>query len=287
MPPGLFVTGTDTGEGKTYVAAMIVRALSAAGLRVGVYKPVASGAHATFEDDGDTGHFPSAAPLTPGPSPGRSRPAPTSGHPPGTPRPGRGEEEPPLAPREYRRGVNSTDAQTLWEAAGRPGTLHQVCPQVFAAPLAPHLAARAEGKCVDRELLREGIEPWGKDSDIVVVEGAGGYFSPISDSDLNADLAADLGYPLVVVVRNALGCINQVLLTLHATATYRGGIPVAAVVLCDVSPPDDDLSRESNLSEIRARSDVRVVTRVGWQAKECSEPLDWMALARNPQSHKS
>jgi dethiobiotin synthetase len=41
--PGLFVTGTDTGVGKTYVTALIARALVAAGHRVGVYKPIASG----------------------------------------------------------------------------------------------------------------------------------------------------------------------------------------------------------------------------------------------------
>jgi len=41
--PGLFITGTDTGVGKTYVGALIARQLRAAGRRVGVYKPVASG----------------------------------------------------------------------------------------------------------------------------------------------------------------------------------------------------------------------------------------------------
>ena len=41
--PGLFITGTDTAVGKTYVAALIARALAATGLRVGVYKPAASG----------------------------------------------------------------------------------------------------------------------------------------------------------------------------------------------------------------------------------------------------
>ena len=41
--PGLFITGTSTEVGKTHVAAMIARALVAAGRRVGVYKPVASG----------------------------------------------------------------------------------------------------------------------------------------------------------------------------------------------------------------------------------------------------
>ena len=41
QPPGLFITGTDTDVGKTYVGAMIARTLAAAGWRVGVYKPVA------------------------------------------------------------------------------------------------------------------------------------------------------------------------------------------------------------------------------------------------------
>ena len=42
--PGLFVVGTDTGVGKTFVSAMIARALQAEGRRVGVLKPVATGA---------------------------------------------------------------------------------------------------------------------------------------------------------------------------------------------------------------------------------------------------
>jgi dethiobiotin synthetase len=41
---GLFVTATDTGVGKTYVTALIARALRSAGRRVGAYKPVCSGA---------------------------------------------------------------------------------------------------------------------------------------------------------------------------------------------------------------------------------------------------
>ena len=43
MPRGLFITGTGTGVGKTYVAALIAKSLSGAHKRVGVYKPVASG----------------------------------------------------------------------------------------------------------------------------------------------------------------------------------------------------------------------------------------------------
>src|SRR5690349_2937295 len=102
---GLFSTGTDTEVGKTYAAALIVRALVDGGHRVGVYKPAASGCRV-----------------------------------------------------EAGRLV-SEDALALWEAAGRPGTLDEVCPQRFAAPLAPHLAAEAEGRSLDAALLRAGLDP--------------------------------------------------------------------------------------------------------------------------------
>ena len=46
---GVFVTGTDTGVGKTVVACGLVRGLRAQGLRVSVMKPVASGAEPTPE----------------------------------------------------------------------------------------------------------------------------------------------------------------------------------------------------------------------------------------------
>lgn len=52
--PALFVTGTDTGIGKTRTCAVIARALGAAGHRVAVIKPIASGAYA-MPGDADAG----------------------------------------------------------------------------------------------------------------------------------------------------------------------------------------------------------------------------------------
>jgi dethiobiotin synthetase len=46
-PNGIFITGTDTGVGKTVVATALGRALVAQGKRVAVMKPVASGSHRT------------------------------------------------------------------------------------------------------------------------------------------------------------------------------------------------------------------------------------------------
>src|SRR5262249_16339381 len=145
---------------------------------------------------------------------------------------------------EIRNGrLVSADAVAVWEAAGRPGTLEQVCPQLFAARLAPHLAAQAEGKRVDSPLLRSGINFWRGTSEVVMVESAGGVMSPISDGDYNADLASEFGYPLLVVSANTLGTINATLQTLIAACAYRPahalprgngnkvGLPVAGLVL--------------------------------------------------------
>jgi dethiobiotin synthetase len=225
MAVGLFITGNDTGVGKTYVAALIVRALRAAGRRVGVYKPVASGC------------------------------------------------------REESGALVSDDALALWDAAGRPGELERVCPQRFAAPLAPHLAARGERKRVDADLLRSGLDYWRERSEIVIVEGVGGLMSPIGDEEFVADLAAEFGYPLVVVARNAIGAINQTLQTLIVAATFRDGLPVAGIVLNRVADSSGDPSVESNRDELARCAVPPVLAEVNWRAETFDREVDWLGLA--------
>ncbi len=224
-PRGLFITGTDTEVGKTYVASLIARALREAGHRVGVYKPAASGC------------------LRKG------------------------------------RTLVSEDAVALWEAAGKPGPLTCVCPQRFAAPLAPHLAARVEGKEIDAQLLRTGIEYWLDQSEIVLVEGAGGLMSPMGDNDYVADLACDFGFPLIVVARNVLGTINHTLQTLITAATFRDGLNVAGIVLNQPCRPPRDLSLATNRQELAARCVPPILAEVGWK-KGFDAEVDWFALAR-------
>jgi dethiobiotin synthetase len=224
---GLFITGTDTEVGKTYVAALIARSLRAGGHRVGVYKPAASGC------------------------------------------------------REVEGDLLSDDALLLWEAAGRPGELDRVCPQRFRAALAPHLAAREEGKKLDPDLLRTGIEYWRARSDIILVEGAGGLMSPLGDEEYVADLAYDLGFPLVIVARNSLGTINHTLQTLIAAATFRDGLSIAGIVLNNLAPPSDDPSPATNRRELAARAVPPILAEVAWQAERFDAEVEWFELARN------
>ncbi|MEZ6096957.1 MAG: dethiobiotin synthase [Pirellulaceae bacterium] len=222
---GLFITGTDTEVGKTYVGSLIVKSLASAGYRVGAYKPVASGCIS----DG--------------------------------------------------RSLFSEDAMALWDATGRNGTTDQVCPQRFKAALAPHLAAQAEGRAIDGEALRTGIEVWNDQCDIVVVEGVGGLMSPISADEYVADLALDLGYPLVIVVPNMLGAINQTLQTLITASCFRDGLPIAGIVINDLQDFESDVSVDSNEQQIASRTDVPILARAGYHADALDREVDWFALS--------
>jgi dethiobiotin synthetase len=171
------------------------------------------------------------------------------------------------------------DARRLWEAAGRLGDLSRVAPQCFAAPLSPPAAARREGRRVDADLLRRGIEFWIDRCDVLLVEGAGGLMSPISETEIVADLAFDFGYPLVVVSANVLGTIHHTLSTVMAAATYRGGLALAGIVLNEPFPRRDDASVETNASELRSRTQVPILAELPWQCAS-AEGVDWAAVAK-------
>ena len=224
--PGLFITGTNTEVGKTYIATLIIKALRSAGLRVGVYKPAASDCDAQ----------------------GASR--------------------------------ISEDARLLWEAAGKPGTMDQVCPQRFSAPLAPHLAARAEGRQVNPRQLRSGLEIWRDQYDFIIVEGVGGLMSPVSDDDYVADLAYEFRFPLVIVTVNELGCINQTLQTLITAAAFEEGLPVAGIIMNHRQADNrDDVSLQTNVSEIERCSFPPVLASVAYNG--ILDPnIDWLHLAQ-------
>jgi dethiobiotin synthetase len=77
-------------------------------------------------------------------------------------------------------------------------------------PASPHLAAELDGIVID---LKKIIEP--KTENHLVVEGAGGVFVPLNDTDCVIDLIQN-EYKVIVVSRHYLGSINHTLLTIEA-----------------------------------------------------------------------
>jgi dethiobiotin synthetase len=150
--------------------------------------------------------------------------------------------------------------------------------------LAPHLSARNEGRDVDPELLRTGLSAWADECDIVVVEGAGGLMSPISDEEFFADLAAEFGYPVIVVVPNVIGAINQTLQTLITASCFRDGLPVGGVILNDARMFDGDVSMETNREQIASRAMSPVLTRLRYEGTAFDEVVDWAAIATQTET---
>ena len=226
---GLFFTGTDTGVGKTWVATMAAGHLRAQGVKVGAYKPAASGI--------ENGRWP--------------------------------------------------DVDLLHEAIGGGFPHERICPQRFDLPLAPPDAARQENREIDAGLLRSGAHWWNGQVDLLIVEGVGGLLCPLTETETVADLAAELGWPVVIVARNALGTINHTLMTIDA-ARHRG-LDISGVILNQPQPPDPlDHSIHTNAQAITRLGQVTILGQVEHGADDllptdATATIDWSQLAGDPR----
>jgi dethiobiotin synthetase len=117
-------------------------------------------------------------------------------------------------------------------AIGQSDSIDQVSPQRFLAPLAPPVAAKMEGRVVDEQSILSGFRDWRSRTDFLLVEGAGGLMSPVSNHWTNADLILALDIPILLVSSWRLGVVNQVLTTLVACDSLQ--IRVQGIVLNDV-----------------------------------------------------
>jgi dethiobiotin synthetase len=198
---GVFITGTSTNVGKTFVGVAIARALTRRKIKVIPRKPIESGC---------TRH---------------------------------GEELIPL------------DATALKEAADYQGTLSEVCPFRFEPPVSPVRAAQLANRILSTEQLLS-ICLQGSEDGFLLVEGAGGFYSPLAENGLNADLAVALQLPVLLVADDRLGVLNQVLL--NAEAMQTRGLHLVAVVLSQIDSVHDD--RMDNSADLRERLDCPVFT---------------------------
>ncbi len=172
---GLFITGTDTGVGKTWLGVRFVGLCHSRGIAVRPRKPVESGC-----EDG-------AGELLP------------------------------------------ADASAYHSACGGCEPLARITPFRLRHAISPQRAARLEGADTTLARLEAAVRDGIGEADLVVAEGAGGFYSPLALDGLNADLATRLRLALVLVAPDRLGVINHVLLSLEA-AQHRG-LALAAVVL--------------------------------------------------------
>ena len=163
----------------------------------------------------------------------------------------------------------------------------RICPQRFNAAKAPPVAASLEGGQVDWQQMLEGLAWWQSESDMVLVEGVGGFLCPLTESETIADFAVEIKLPLVIVAHLGLGTINHSLLTLEAARAR--GLDVAGIILNQAHPNDGDPANRSNQKEIEDRGKVPVLGVVEYEESDASVALrneeaigriDWNGLMR-------
>ncbi len=148
----------------------------------------------------------------------------------------------------------------------------------LTCPVAPPVAADREGVELPFEDWVREIEVLSNQADIVLVEGAGGFLSPLTWEASARDLAKRLEAPALLVVGNRLGCVNHTLLTVEAL--NRAGIPLVGIILSAVG--EEDESFETNADTIRRSSSVERIASLphvtDWRASlpHLKPVLDWI-----------
>lgn len=215
MSWGCFITGTDTGVGKSLASAALLHALARHHARVVGMKPVAAGA-------------------------------------------------------EIIDGVlTNEDAMALRAASTLAVPPELDNPVLLPDPLSPHIAAQRAGAPIDIGTIVRAHRQLAGRADAVVVEGAGGWHVPLSDTATGADLAQALGLPVVLVVGLRLGCLNHAALT--AEAIRARGLTLAGWIANRVDPRM--LAPEDNIAWLRQHLRAPLLAELPHQASPDARAL--------------
>lgn len=132
-------------------------------------------------------------------------------------------------------GLRNSDALALMRNSTTAMDYRQVNPYTFAEPTSPHIISAAEGRPVDPQVMSAGLRSLEKQADWLLVEGAGGWYTPLSETFTFADWVAAERLPVILVVGVKLGCINHAMLTARAIA--QAGLTLTGWIANDVVAP--------------------------------------------------
>ena len=154
----------------------------------------------------------------------------------------------PVAAGTDANGLND-DVEQLIAASPLSAPRELINPYLFAPAIAPHIAAAEEGRSIEIGHILSAFQALREQSEAVLVEGVGGFCVPLDAQYDTADLAEQLGLPVILIVGMRLGCINHALLTEQAIAAR--GLKLAGWIANRIDP---DMSRfEENLAALKAR----------------------------------
>ncbi|MDO9474300.1 MAG: dethiobiotin synthase [Caulobacter sp.] len=136
-----------------------------------------------------------------------------------------------------------SDAAVLLAALGRaptPEAIEDICPLRFIEPLSPPAAARREGVTLSLADLvsRCRQRMAAAATEVLLIEGAGGVMSPVTDDATVLDVIVAARTPTVLVGGSYLGAISHILTAADVLASR--GVKLEAVVVSESLAPAPD-----------------------------------------------
>jgi len=131
-------------------------------------------------------------------------------------------------------GMRNGDALHLLQAATVKMPYEDINPYPLALPASPHIAAKHEQVNIDTNVLSEKLAKLQFHADVVLVEGAGGWRVPISDSEGLSRWVQQEQLAVILVVGIKLGCLSHALLT--AESIHADGLKIVGWVANRVNP---------------------------------------------------
>jgi dethiobiotin synthetase len=106
--------------------------------------------------------------------------------------------------------LNHSDTHKVKSQISNPKSQFFENSYALQTPASPHFAAEIDGITIDLQKINEPAT-----ENHLVIEGAGGLFVPLNETDCLIDLI-QADYKVIVVSRHYLGSINHTLLTIEA-----------------------------------------------------------------------
>lgn len=161
----IFITGTDTNVGKTYISTGLLQVFQQNGLTTTTCKPIATGSVALDKQ---------------------------------------------------------SDVLGLQQMCTEKLSYTDINAYTFLEAIAPHIAAQYNRQTITVDLLlKRCATVLNYPADICVIEGAGGWFTPLNAHETLADFVKQLGCTVILVVGMRLGCLNHSILTWQALQQAR------------------------------------------------------------------
>jgi len=217
MSKAYFITGTDTGVGKTWASVALMRYFQNKGKSAIGMKPVAAGC-------------------------------------------------------EWLDGqLKNEDALLMQQHASVDLDYNEINPFAYEEAVSPHLAAD-DRHPVQLDGIVQAFNQIKNKSDVIVVEGAGGWFAPLNHEQDIADLAVALKIPVILVVAIRLGCINHARLTFQAV--QAANVECAGWIAMCVDP--DMQKQAENIATIKNKLTIPLLGALPYM-----DVVDFDHLAEN------